>query len=92
MVLNGNVPCHQQCKCPDQDLWAPLYVVYDPSQTRWNVKLLDLFASLTNTREHGALHLVNVVQYCENSESQCLCGNKAHFSHSNQLYIKSQSK
>jgi len=25
MVLNGNVPCHlQQCKCPDQDLWAPL--------------------------------------------------------------------
>ncbi len=27
MVMNGNVPCHlQQCKCPDQDLWAPLYI------------------------------------------------------------------
>jgi len=27
MVLNGNAPCHlQQCKCPDQDLWAPLYI------------------------------------------------------------------
>ena len=27
IVLNVNVPCHlQQCKCPDQDLWAPLYV------------------------------------------------------------------
>ena len=27
MVLNCNVLCHlQQCKCPDQDLWAPLYV------------------------------------------------------------------
>ncbi len=26
MVLNCNVPCHlPQCKCPDQDLWAPLY-------------------------------------------------------------------
>ena len=26
MVMNCNVPCHlQQCKCPDQDLWAPLY-------------------------------------------------------------------
>ena len=26
MFLNCNVPCHlQQCKCPDQDLWAPLY-------------------------------------------------------------------
>ena len=25
MVLNGNAPCHlQQCKFPDQDLWAPL--------------------------------------------------------------------
>ena len=28
MVLNCNVLCHlQQCKCPDQDLWAPLYIV-----------------------------------------------------------------
>ncbi len=28
MVMNGNVPCHlQQCKCPDQDLWAPLYTL-----------------------------------------------------------------
>ncbi len=28
MVVNGNVPCHlQQCKCPDQDLWAPLYTL-----------------------------------------------------------------
>ncbi len=27
MVLNCNVLCHlQQCKCPDQDLWAPLYL------------------------------------------------------------------
>ena len=27
MVLNCNVPCHlQHCKCPDQDLWAPLYL------------------------------------------------------------------
>jgi len=26
MVMNGNVPCYlRQCKCPDQDLWAPLY-------------------------------------------------------------------
>ena len=28
MVLNRNVTCHlQQCKCPDQDLWAPLYAL-----------------------------------------------------------------
>ena len=28
MVLNCNVICHiQQCKCPDQNLWAPLYLV-----------------------------------------------------------------
>ncbi len=28
MVMNDNVPCHlQQCKCPDQDLWAPLYIL-----------------------------------------------------------------
>ncbi len=27
VVLNCNVLCHlQQCKCPDQDLWAPLYI------------------------------------------------------------------
>ena len=27
MVLNSNVLCHlQQCKCPDQDLWDPLYM------------------------------------------------------------------
>ncbi len=31
MVLNCNVLCHlQQCKCPDQDLRAPLY--YNRSQ------------------------------------------------------------
>jgi hypothetical protein len=29
MVLNCNVLCHlQQCKCPDQDLWAPLYMIF----------------------------------------------------------------
>ena len=28
MVLNCNVLCHlQQCKCPDQDLWTPLYTL-----------------------------------------------------------------
>ena len=28
MVLNCNVLCHlQQCKCPDQHLWAPLYLL-----------------------------------------------------------------
>ena len=28
IVLNGNVPCHlQQCKCPDQVLWAPHVLV-----------------------------------------------------------------
>ncbi len=33
MVLNCNVLCHlQQCKCPDQDLWAPLYATGGLSQ------------------------------------------------------------
>ena len=32
MVLNCNVLCHlQQCKCPDQDLWAPLYTELENS-------------------------------------------------------------
>ncbi len=35
MVMNGNVPCHlQQCKCPDQDLWAPLYRQEVPEEDR----------------------------------------------------------
>ena len=34
MVLNCNVLYHlQQCKCPGQDLWAPLHGIYTDSFT-----------------------------------------------------------
>jgi len=40
MVLNGNAPCHlQQCKCPDQDLWAPLYISAIKLQTGMENKI-----------------------------------------------------
>ena len=33
MVVNGNVPCNlQQSKCPDQNLWAPLYIFSQPTR------------------------------------------------------------
>ena len=41
MVLNCNVPCHlQQCKCPDQDIWALLYNQFS-SSTRQLLMLQD---------------------------------------------------
>ena len=49
-----------------------------PLTYQGKVKSLDMFASLTNTHKYiqVALLLVNVEQFYENSEWQCLCGNK----------------
>ena len=65
MVLNYNAPCHlQQCKCPDQDLWAPLYVHSGPELCKHH----ELCIEVGNPSIH--VHVIHAVLYLVDAAGQ----------------------
>ncbi len=64
MVLNCNVLCYlQQCKCPDQDLWAPLYSAEDSNPQTSRLKNLESHVK------------VNYAEVLENAACIACCAN-----------------